>query len=88
MFAFRDTFELGPDSPHGVRVEVAFTDASLDLQGESETFPASLSAVVEATVATDVSLGVLPIAVMSSTTGGQAVGIRELFAAYADETRP
>lgn len=29
------------------------------------------------------SLGVLPVAVMSSTTGGQAVGIRELFAAYA-----
>jgi alkanesulfonate monooxygenase SsuD/methylene tetrahydromethanopterin reductase-like flavin-dependent oxidoreductase (luciferase family) len=28
------------------------------------------------------SLGVLPIAVMSSTTGGQAVAIRELFAAY------
>ena len=29
------------------------------------------------------SLGVLPIAVMSSTTGGQAVAIGELFAAYA-----
>ena len=29
-----------------------------------------------------ISLGVLPIAVMSSTTGGQAVAIRELFAAY------
>ena len=29
------------------------------------------------------SLGVLPIAVMSSTTGGQAVAINELFAAYA-----
>jgi alkanesulfonate monooxygenase SsuD/methylene tetrahydromethanopterin reductase-like flavin-dependent oxidoreductase (luciferase family) len=28
------------------------------------------------------SLGVLPITVMSSTTGGQAVAIRELFAAY------
>jgi alkanesulfonate monooxygenase SsuD/methylene tetrahydromethanopterin reductase-like flavin-dependent oxidoreductase (luciferase family) len=28
------------------------------------------------------SLGVLPIAVMSSTTGGQAVAIRELFTAY------
>jgi hypothetical protein len=29
------------------------------------------------------SLGVLPVAVMSSTSGGQAAGIRELFAAYA-----
>ena len=29
------------------------------------------------------SLGVQPIAVMSSTTGGQAVAIGELFAAYA-----
>jgi alkanesulfonate monooxygenase SsuD/methylene tetrahydromethanopterin reductase-like flavin-dependent oxidoreductase (luciferase family) len=29
------------------------------------------------------SIGVLPIAVMSSTTGGQAVAIRELFAAYS-----
>ena len=28
--------------------------------------------------------GVLPIAVMSSTTGGQAKAIGELFAAYAD----
>ena len=30
-----------------------------------------------------ISLGVLPIAVMSSTTGGQAVAIGELFAAYS-----
>ena len=30
-----------------------------------------------------IELGVLPIAVMSSTTGGQAVAIGELFAAYA-----
>jgi hypothetical protein len=30
------------------------------------------------------SLGVLPIAVMSSTTGGQAVAIRQLFETYAD----
>ena len=29
------------------------------------------------------AMGVLPIAVMSSTTGGQAVAIGELFAAYA-----
>src|SRR6476659_8903463 len=34
------------------------------------------------------SLGVVPIAVMSSTTGGQTVGIRELFAAYADQVAP
>ena len=31
-----------------------------------------------------VSLGVLPIAVMSSTSGGQAAAIGELFAAYSD----
>ncbi|KAA1417914.1 polyphenol oxidase family protein [Nocardioides humilatus] len=67
MFAFRDTFELGPDSPHGVRVEVAFTDASLDLQGESEAFPASLAAVVEAT-------GV-PFARLNQVHGDQVVHV-------------
>jgi alkanesulfonate monooxygenase SsuD/methylene tetrahydromethanopterin reductase-like flavin-dependent oxidoreductase (luciferase family) len=34
-----------------------------------------------------ISLGVLPIAVMSSTTGGQAVAIGQLFAAYESEQR-
>jgi len=45
MFAFRDTTDLGPGSP---RVEVGFTDASLDLQSRPhklEGFGASLAAV-------------------------------------------
>lgn len=49
MFAFRDSCALGPAPGDGARVEVAFTDASLDLQGNSEGFAASLAAVVEAT---------------------------------------
>ncbi len=49
MFAFRDTCALGPDSPDGARVEVAFTDATVDLRDEKEGFAASLAAVVEAT---------------------------------------
>ena len=44
MFAFRDTCDLGPGSP---RVEVAFTDASLDLQAFQPGFPAALARVVE-----------------------------------------
>jgi alkanesulfonate monooxygenase SsuD/methylene tetrahydromethanopterin reductase-like flavin-dependent oxidoreductase (luciferase family) len=35
-----------------------------------------------------ISLGVLPTAVMSSTTGGQAVAISELFAAYEGSSQP
>jgi polyphenol oxidase len=46
MFAFRDTCDLGPAHR---RVEVAFTDATLDLQGRKPAFAASLAAVVEAT---------------------------------------
>ena len=45
MFAFRDTADLGPGSP---RVEVAFTDASVDLQGgphKREAFARTLAAV-------------------------------------------
>lgn len=49
MFAFRDTCTFGPDPRDGVRVEVAFTDATLDLQDQAVGFAASLSAVVEAT---------------------------------------
>lgn len=45
MFAFRDTCDLGPGSP---RVEVAFTDASLDLQGLKPGFAEALAAVEEA----------------------------------------
>jgi YfiH family protein len=44
MFAFRDTCDLGPGSP---RVEVAFTDASLDLQAFRPGFPEALARVVE-----------------------------------------
>jgi polyphenol oxidase len=45
MFAFRDTADLGPGSP---RVEVAFTDASVDLQSrpdKREVFARTLAAV-------------------------------------------
>lgn len=49
MFAFRDTCSLDPSPADGVRVEVAFTDATLDLENENEGFAASLAAVVEAT---------------------------------------
>ncbi len=40
------------------------------------------AAVVRERVGEWLAMGVLPILVMSSTTGGQAVAIRELFAAY------
>jgi polyphenol oxidase len=43
MFAFRDTCDLGPDAP---RVEVGFTDGSLDLQGLRDGFPEALAQVV------------------------------------------
>jgi YfiH family protein len=48
VFAFRDTCASDPDSADGVRVEVAFTDATVDLQ-EGEGFATSLAAVVDAT---------------------------------------
>jgi len=47
LFSFRTT--IGPDSPDGVRVEVAFTDASIDLRGTRPGFEAALAAVVEET---------------------------------------
>ncbi len=49
MFAFRDSCGFDPDSSAGVRVEVAFTDATIDLQGDKDGFAASLASVVEAT---------------------------------------
>lgn len=49
MFAFRDTCALGPSSSDGARVEVAFTDATVDLRDDNARFAASLAAVVEAT---------------------------------------
>lgn len=42
MFHFRDALDLDPGHP---RVEVAFTDGSLDLQGLKPTFAAALAAV-------------------------------------------
>ncbi|HCB05186.1 MAG TPA: laccase [Nocardioides bacterium] len=45
MYSFRAT--IGPDSPDGVRVEVAFTDASVDLQGRRPGFAATFAALVE-----------------------------------------
>ncbi|MFI2706188.1 polyphenol oxidase family protein, partial [Nocardioides sp. CER28] len=46
MFAFRETCDLGPGHS---RVEVAFTDATLDLQGRKPGFGDALAAVVETT---------------------------------------
>lgn len=50
MFAFRETCELDPATTDGgSRVEVAFTDASLDLQGGKDGFAAALETLVAAT---------------------------------------
>ncbi|WP_408899151.1 polyphenol oxidase family protein [Nocardioides sp. R1-1] len=48
MFFFRDTADLDPDRASGSRVEVAFTDASLDLR-EAAGLPAALEALRSAT---------------------------------------
>jgi len=61
------------------RVDQLMTDAWIDdctISGSAESVRGQLDEWM--------SLGVQPIAVMSSTTGGQAVAIRELFAAYAE----
>jgi alkanesulfonate monooxygenase SsuD/methylene tetrahydromethanopterin reductase-like flavin-dependent oxidoreductase (luciferase family) len=65
------------------RVDQLMTDAWIDdctISGSAESVRDQLDEWL--------ALGVQPIAVMSSTTGGQAVAIRELFAAYADQVRP
>lgn len=49
MFSYRDSCHLDPDAADAARVEVAFTDATTDLQGEKDGFADSLAAVVEAT---------------------------------------
>lgn len=49
MFAFRDTCTLDPGPADAARVEVAFTDASLDLREGSPGFESGLAAVVDAT---------------------------------------
>ena len=48
MFSFRDTCSLDPEPTEGTRVEVAFTDATLDLQGEKDGFEEALATLVEA----------------------------------------
>ncbi|MDQ6524125.1 polyphenol oxidase family protein [Nocardioides sp. LHD-245] len=48
MFAFRETFALDPDPASGSRVEVAFTDASLDLR-EGDRLDGVLAALTDAT---------------------------------------
>ena len=65
------------------RVDQLMTDAWIDdctISGSADSVRDQLDEWL--------ALGVQPIAVMSSTTGGQAVAIRELFAAYADQVRP
>ncbi|PWN03584.1 laccase [Nocardioides silvaticus] len=49
MFAFRDTCTLDPAPADAARVEVAFTDASLDLREGSPGFEPGIAALVEAT---------------------------------------
>ncbi len=44
MFAFRDTIATDP-APDGGRVEVAFTDATLDLHAEHAALPAALASL-------------------------------------------
>jgi YfiH family protein len=46
VFSFRDSCDPGPDSLGGARVEVAFTDSSLDLQGRRPGFAAELASLV------------------------------------------
>ncbi|MFT4287328.1 polyphenol oxidase family protein [Nocardioides sp.] len=74
MFTFRETHDLDPGRP---RVEVAFTDASIDLQGERPAFAATLEAVVEAT-------GV-PFARLHQVHGADVVVIDETLAARLAE---
>lgn len=69
VFAYRDSCVLGPDPADGVRVEVAFTDASVDLQGHRDGFEADLAAVVAAT-------GV-PFARLSQVHGDEVVVVTE-----------
>lgn len=47
MFALRETTDLDPARSSGVRVEVAFTDSSIDLRG-GDGFPDALAALTEA----------------------------------------
>jgi YfiH family protein len=51
VFAFRETLALDPDPASGSRVEVAFTDSSLDLR-EGDRLAGALAALRDATGAT------------------------------------
>jgi len=64
MFTFRETVDLDPGTP---RVEVAFTDATLDLQGGKPGFAEALASLVEAT-------GV-PFARLSQVHGDEVVEV-------------
>jgi YfiH family protein len=72
MFSFRDTYDLGPGNP---RVEVAFTDASYDLQSTIEKvdgFSQAIAAVEGATGTT--------FARMSQVHGADVIEIDEAWA--------
>lgn len=73
MFAFRDTADLGPGSP---RVEVAFTDASVDLQGG----PRKLEAFARTLAAVHAEAGV-PFARLNQAHGDVVVDVGEAWTA-------
>ncbi|GAB3859521.1 hypothetical protein GCM10028801_21050 [Nocardioides maradonensis] len=76
MFAFR--VSLDPGSQEGARVEVAFTDASLDLQGRRPGFADALANVVE--------LADVPFARLNQVHGDEVVTVvDEPLAGPADE---
>ncbi|WP_017933861.1 peptidoglycan editing factor PgeF [Nocardioides sp. Iso805N] len=77
MFAFRDTCDLGPDS---LRVEVAFTDATIDLQGMKPGFADALARVQSVT-------GV-PFARLHQVHGDDVLEIRETTALAPDDDLP
>lgn len=72
MFAFRDSVDLGPGSP---RVEVAFTDGSLDLQDR----PHKRDAFVRSLAAVEAEAGV-PFARLVQVHGDVVVEIEEPWA--------
>ena len=69
MFAFRDTTDLGPGSP---RVEVGFTDASLDLQSR----PHKLEGFLRDLAAVETAAGV-PFARLEQVHGNAIVEVTE-----------
>lgn len=77
MFAFRDTCDLGPDSP---RVEVAFTDGTIDLQGLKPGFADALERVQSVT-------GV-PFARLHQVHGDDVLEIRDAVVPAAGDDVP